>query len=68
MVLGIIGALIGFGGAFFALYMGSIDSAFNGSSQLNGLGTSAFLFSGDWFDRCDRREIQSKARWLDHAH
>jgi hypothetical protein len=45
MVLGIIGALIGFGGAFFALFMGSIDSAFNGSSELNGLGASAFLFS-----------------------
>ena len=45
MILGIIGALIGFGGAFFALFMGSIDSAFNGSSELNGLGASAFLFS-----------------------
>ncbi|KXG10682.1 hypothetical protein AT864_01273 [Anoxybacillus sp. P3H1B] len=45
MVLGIIGALIGFIGAFFALFIGSVDSAFNGSSELNGLGASAFLFS-----------------------
>lgn len=45
MVLGIIGGLLGFGGAFFALFIGSLDEAFNGTSQLSGLGTSAFLFS-----------------------
>ncbi|QHT48492.1 DUF4064 domain-containing protein [Bacillus sp. SB49] len=45
MVLGIIGGLIGFGGAFFALFMGALDESFNGTSELNGLGSSAFLFS-----------------------
>ncbi|MFB4162265.1 DUF4064 domain-containing protein [Alteribacillus sp. JSM 102045] len=46
MVLGIIGGLIGFGGAFFALFMGSLDEAFNETaSSLTGLGASAFLFS-----------------------
>ncbi|ARI75626.1 hypothetical protein [Halobacillus mangrovi] len=45
MVLGILGGLIGFGGAFFALFVGSLDEALNGSSELSGLGSSAFLFS-----------------------
>lgn len=45
MVLGILGGLFGVGGAFFALFMGSIDESFNGSSELSGLGTSAFIFS-----------------------
>lgn len=45
MVLGIIGGLIGFGGAFFALFVGSIDESVSGSNQISGLGTSAFLFS-----------------------
>ncbi|WP_233269428.1 hypothetical protein [Alteribacillus sp. YIM 98480] len=46
MVLGVIGGLIGFGGAFFALFMGSLDEAFNETaSSLTGLGASAFLFS-----------------------
>ncbi|MFC5711951.1 hypothetical protein ACFPU1_04110 [Thalassorhabdus alkalitolerans] len=45
MILGILGGLIGFCGAFLALFMGSVDEAFNGSSSLMGLGTSAFLFS-----------------------
>ncbi|MDZ7370213.1 MAG: hypothetical protein ONB12_03480 [candidate division KSB1 bacterium] len=49
MILGIIGALIGFGGAFFALFMGTLDSAFNGSSELNGLGAGAFIFSATGF-------------------
>jgi hypothetical protein len=45
MVLGIIGGLIGFGGAFFALFVGSIDEALTGSREISGLGASAFLFS-----------------------
>lgn len=45
MILGIIGALIGFGGAFFALFMGSVDESLNGTTTLGSLGTSAFLFS-----------------------
>lgn len=46
MILGIIGALIGFIGAFLALFMGSVDEAVNnGTSELSGLGTGAFLFS-----------------------
>ncbi|MFC3039490.1 DUF4064 domain-containing protein [Virgibacillus xinjiangensis] len=45
LVLGIIGGLIGFGGAFLALFVGSVDEAINGTSELNGLGTSAFIFS-----------------------
>lgn len=45
MVLGILGGLIGFGGAFFALFMGAVDESFNGSSELSGLGASAFFFS-----------------------
>ncbi|MCE7790855.1 hypothetical protein K8O68_00285 [Salipaludibacillus sp. CUR1] len=46
MVLGILGGLIGFCGAFFALFIGSIDEAVSGSNQILGLGTSAFIFSG----------------------
>lgn len=45
MILGIIGALIGFAGAFFALFIGSVDEAFNGTTEVSGLGSSAFLFS-----------------------
>ena len=45
MILGILGGLIGFAGAFFALFIGAIDEAVSGSQQLNGLGASAFLFS-----------------------
>ncbi|MEW9500670.1 DUF4064 domain-containing protein [Jeotgalibacillus marinus] len=45
MILGILGGLIGFGGAFMALFMGAVDEAVSGSTELNGLGTSAFLFS-----------------------
>lgn len=45
MVLGIIGALLGFGGAFFAMFVGAIDEAVSGSQQISGLGISAFLFS-----------------------
>ncbi|MFJ6411306.1 DUF4064 domain-containing protein [Terribacillus saccharophilus] len=46
-VLGLIGGILGFFGAIFALFMGSIDAAFNdtGSSSLTGLGWFAFLFS-----------------------
>ncbi|SER71513.1 hypothetical protein [Salisediminibacterium halotolerans] len=45
MVLGILGGLIGFAGAFFALFMGEIDQATGGDNTLTGLGMSAFLFS-----------------------
>ena len=45
MVLGILGGLFGIGGAFFALFMGAVDESFNGSSELSGLGSSAFFFS-----------------------
>ncbi|MBU8906503.1 hypothetical protein [Desertibacillus haloalkaliphilus] len=45
VVLGIIGGLIGFGGAFLALFIGGIDEAVSGSSEISGLGASAFLFS-----------------------
>ncbi|MCR6105730.1 hypothetical protein HXA34_05435 [Salipaludibacillus agaradhaerens] len=45
MILGILGGLIGFGGAFFALFIGTVDEAVSGSSQISSLGTSAFLFS-----------------------
>ncbi|TGB03494.1 DUF4064 domain-containing protein [Halobacillus salinus] len=45
MVLGILGGLFGFGGAFFALFMGAVDESFNGTSEISGLGTSAFVFS-----------------------
>jgi hypothetical protein len=46
LVLGILGSLGGFAGAFFALFMGEVDKAFsNGQSEISGLGSSAFLFS-----------------------
>jgi len=45
MILGIIGSLIAFVGAFFALFVGAVDEAFNGTGEVSGLGTSAFLFS-----------------------
>ncbi|TCP52604.1 uncharacterized protein DUF4064 [Tumebacillus sp. BK434] len=44
-VLGLIGGIIGFGGAFFALFFGAIDEAVNGSTQLSGLAVGAFAFS-----------------------
>ena len=42
MILGILGGLIGFVGAFFALFIGAIDEAVSGAMQLDGLGASAF--------------------------
>lgn len=45
MVLGIIGGLLGFGGAFFALFVGAIDEAVNGSQEISALGGFAFFFS-----------------------
>ncbi len=45
IVLGIIGGLIGFIGAFMALFIGSVDEALSGNTQISGLGASAFLFS-----------------------
>ena len=46
MVLGILGGLFGFGGAFFALFIGAVDESFNsGASEFSALGTSAFIFS-----------------------
>lgn len=46
-VLGLIGGIFGFIGAFMALFFGEIDAAFNeaGSSSLSGLGWSAVIFS-----------------------
>ena len=46
-VLGLIGGILGFFGAMFALAFGGLDAAFNesGTSQFTGLGWSAMLFS-----------------------
>jgi hypothetical protein len=44
-VLGLIGGIFGFGGAFFALFFGAVDQAINGSSQVGSLGWSALLAS-----------------------
>lgn len=45
-VLGLIGGIIGFGGAFFAIFFGAVDEAVSGgSSEVSGLGWAAFLFS-----------------------
>ncbi|SNZ11589.1 Protein of unknown function [Terribacillus aidingensis] len=46
-VLGLIGGILGFFGAIFALIMGSVDAALSetGTSSLTGLGWFAFLFS-----------------------
>lgn len=44
-VLGLIGGIFGFGGAFFALFFGAVDQAVNGSSQVGSLGWSALLAS-----------------------
>ncbi len=46
-VLGLIGGILGFIGAFFALFVGSIDSAFSstGTSSITALGWSAVIFS-----------------------
>lgn len=46
MVLGILGGVIGFGGAIFALMFGAVDEAISGgSSEVSGAGWAAFLFS-----------------------
>ncbi|MDX8361151.1 MULTISPECIES: hypothetical protein [Bacillaceae] len=45
MILGIIGGLLGFGGAFIALFVGTVDEVVSGSSEISSLGASAFLFS-----------------------
>lgn len=45
MILGLIGAVFGFSGAFFALFVGSIDQSINGSGELSALGTTSFIFS-----------------------
>ncbi|SMO73575.1 DUF4064 domain-containing protein [Melghirimyces algeriensis] len=44
-VLGLIGGIIGFGAAFFALFFGAVDEAVSGSSEVSSLGWAAFLFS-----------------------
>lgn len=45
-VLGLIGGIIGFGAAFFALFFGAVDEAVSGGeSEITGLGSMAFLFS-----------------------
>lgn len=47
MIIGIIGAIAGFGGALFALFVGGADAAFSasGTSSVVGLGIAAVLFS-----------------------
>lgn len=45
MILGILSGIIGFGGAFFALFIGVADEAVNGSSEVSGLAIAAFVFS-----------------------
>ncbi|MDX8363774.1 hypothetical protein [Cytobacillus sp. IB215665] len=45
MILGILGGLLGFGGAFLALFIGTVDEVVSGSSEISSLGVSAFLFS-----------------------
>lgn len=47
MVLGIIGAVAGLGGAIFVLFVGGVDAAFSasGTSTVVGLGVAAVLFS-----------------------
>lgn len=44
-VLGLIGGIFGFGGAFFAIFFGAVDEAVNGSSDVSSLGWSALLAS-----------------------
>ncbi|GAA0317495.1 DUF4064 domain-containing protein [Bacillus carboniphilus] len=46
-VLGLLGGIFGFFGAFFALFVGGIDAAFNeaGTSELTGLGFGGIIFS-----------------------
>ncbi|ATH92534.1 membrane protein [Bacillus glycinifermentans] len=44
-VLGLIGGIFGFFGAIFALFIGGVDAAFNGSSEIIGLGWGAIFFS-----------------------
>ena len=46
-VLGLIGGIVGFGGAILALLFGGIGSAFNadGASMISNLGWSAIIFS-----------------------
>lgn len=44
-VLGLIGGIFGFGGAFFAIFFGAVDKAINGSSEVSSLGWSALLAS-----------------------
>lgn len=44
-VLGLIGGIFGFGGAFFAIFFGAVDQAVNGSSEVSSLGYSALFAS-----------------------
>lgn len=46
-VLGLIGGIFGFIGAVLAIFIGGVDAAFSetGTSEVSGLGWSAFLFS-----------------------
>ncbi|PTM58402.1 hypothetical protein [Desmospora activa] len=45
LVLGIIGGVIGFGGAFFALFFGALDAEFTGNESVLNSGAAAFWFS-----------------------
>ncbi|WP_163528758.1 DUF4064 domain-containing protein [Halobacillus ihumii] len=46
-ILGLIGGILGFFSAFFAIFIGEIDAAVSetGASAISGLGWAAFLFS-----------------------
>ncbi|MCY0903163.1 MAG: DUF4064 domain-containing protein [Firmicutes bacterium] len=44
-VLGLIGGIVAFGGAFFALAFGAMDKAVSGSGTISGLGVAAFVFA-----------------------
>jgi len=44
-VLGLIGGIVAFGGAFFALAFGAVDKAVSGSGTISGLGVAAFVFA-----------------------
>ncbi len=45
-VLGLIGGIFGFGGAFFAMFFGAVDKATTGSGgSISGLGIAALIFA-----------------------
>lgn len=44
-VLGLLGGLFGFGGAFFAFFFGAVDHAVSGSNDISSLSVGAFIAS-----------------------